>query len=114
MVLDRPVATDYCRRLFELAGQRPNVVGHANATEMVRSLVGAGQACAVLNMVPQSDLTYAGDRVVARPIADDLPPLTLAVGYAGPQMRRVVARFVSACQAYFDSAEGQKVICRGV
>ncbi|WP_368345833.1 LysR family transcriptional regulator [Pelagovum sp. HNIBRBA483] len=105
VVLDRPVAAPYYLRLFEGAHTKTNVVAYANSTEMVRSLVGAGRGCAVLNMLPLADTSYSGERLVGRPISDDLPPLTLSVAYNRTQPRRIVQHFVDACRAYF-AAEG--------
>jgi DNA-binding transcriptional LysR family regulator len=105
VVLDLPVAGPYYQRLFDGVGAVPQVVARANSTEMVRSLVGAGQGVAILNMVPVSDRTYGGDRVVAVPIADVLPPLSLALGYDPARPRRLVQAFVEACRAEF--AEGR-------
>lgn len=101
ITLDRPVVTDYYSRLFDMAGQRPTIVAHANSTEMVRSLVGSGAGCAILNMLPLTDISYAGNRVVARPILDPLPTLTLSVGYNKQAPRRAVTEFVARCQSYF-------------
>ena len=101
--LDRPFVSDYYRALFEQGGAVPRPAVYTNSTEMVRSLVGAGRACAILNMLPLTDRSYAGDRLVARPIRDALPALTLSVGFrAGPQ-RRAVTAFVDACRAFFET-----------
>jgi len=101
--LDRPFVTDYYRALFEHAGAVPRRVIYTNSTEMVRSLVGALGACAILNMLPLTDVSYAGDRVVARPITDALPPLTLSVAYRRGPQRRAVTAFVAACTAFFEN-----------
>ena len=108
--LNRPLAADYYRALFDRAGERPWTIAYSNSTEMVRSLVGAEGACAILNMLPLTETSYAGDRLVALPIADDLPPLTLSVGRRmGPQ-RRAVSEFAARCRAYF--AKPETVVCR--
>lgn len=101
IVLNRPIAVDYYRRLFDEAGQSPLTIAHTSSHEMVRSLVGAGHGCAVLNMMPSTDVSYAGDRVKALPIADGLPPLHLAVGYDKSNPRRIVSHFAKRCQTYF-------------
>lgn len=101
IVLNRPIAGDYYRRLFDQAGHSPMSVAYTTSHEMVRSLVGAGHGCAVLNMMPSTDISYAGDRLVALPIADDLPPLHLAVGYDKSNPRRIVSHFVDSCRSYF-------------
>ena len=102
--LNRPMVADYYVELFARAGQQPKFIAHCNSTEMVRSLVGARGACALLNMLPLTDTSYGGDRLVARPIKDDLPPLTLSVGYRTSRPRRAVTEFVEQCRAYFAAA----------
>lgn len=101
--LNRPLVTDYYRKLFELAGQRPRTIAYCNSTEMVRSLVGAEEACAILNMLPLTATSYAGDELVAVPITDRLPPLTLSIGYRRGHQRRAVSEFVERCKSYFAS-----------
>lgn len=109
--LHRPYVSEYYHSLFANAGQSPRLLARCNSTEMVRSLVGASKACAILNMLPLTALSYAGDTLAARPIRDPLPSLTLSVGYrAGPQ-RRTVSEFVHRCELYF--AEPHNLICRG-
>lgn len=104
IVLDRPVASAYYHRLFEDHAPDVTVAAYANSTEMVRSLVGAGRGCAVLNMRPLTADSYGGDGLAARPIADPLPPLTLAVAYARGRPRRIVQHFVAACRDHLDIA----------
>ncbi len=110
--LDRPLASDYYRRLFDDANRDHRVVAYANSTEMVRSLVGAGQGCAILNMFPETRVSYAGDKLVGLPIDDDLPPLTLAVGYDKSSPRRIVRRFVDGCLDYFSDNTTTRCIVR--
>lgn len=107
--LNRPLAADYYRQLFEAAGQRPRTIAHCTSSEMVRSLVGTGQAAAILNMLPLTEQSYAGDRLAVVPIADALPPLTLSVGTPMGQQRRAVAEFIANLRAYF--AQPGKLIC---
>ena len=101
IVLNRPAASAYYRRLFETQAGGLTVAAHANSTEMVRSLVGRGLGCAVLNMQPLTATTYGGDDLIARPIADPLPPLTLAIAHDKTRPRRLVRHFVEACMAHF-------------
>lgn len=104
VALNRPVAAPYYRSLFETRGTAPQIVAYASSTEMVRSLVSAGLGCAILNMRPLAPVTYTGRAVVEVPIADDLPPLTLAVGYDKSRPRRLVRHFADACQQHFAQA----------
>ncbi|QXT38174.1 LysR family transcriptional regulator [Gymnodinialimonas ceratoperidinii] len=101
VVLNRPVAAAYYQRLYESHAQGAKIVAYASSTEMVRSLVGAGHGCAILNMQPQTRVTYSGAGVVGVPIADPLPPLTLSIGYDRTRPRRLVAHFVEKCRAHF-------------
>ncbi|MDA4847162.1 LysR family transcriptional regulator [Hoeflea poritis] len=108
IVLNRPAVSDYYRRLFEETGQSPATLAYANSTEMVRSLVGAGLGCAVLNMLPIADVSYAGDRLSAVPIRNDLQPLSLSIGYDKTSPRRIVNHFADACRSYFRDGPGSR------
>ena len=110
--LDRPLASDYYSALFDDAKRVHRVAAYANSTEMVRSLVGAGHGCAILNMFPQTAVSYAGDRLVGLPIDGELPPLTLAVGYDKSGPRRIVRRFVDGCVDYFKDVTETRCIVR--
>lgn len=110
IVLNRPIAADYYGRLVHDAGHSPERIIYANSTEMVRSMVGAGHGCAVLNMLPATDISYAGDRLTALPIRDTLPPLTLSLGYDKINPRRIVRHFVTQCQSYFSNGAGRRHI----
>lgn len=110
IVLDRPVAVDYYKHLFDQSLSAPETIAYANSTEMVRSMVGAGHGVAVLNMVPATDISYAGDPLAARPIADDLPPLPLSIGYAKSNPRRIVLELAKHCQTYFQQGDSPRHI----
>ncbi|WP_299989720.1 LysR family transcriptional regulator [uncultured Ruegeria sp.] len=107
VVLNRPVASDYYKKLFEHAGQTPKRIAYANSTEMVRSMVGVGHGVAVLNMLPATDISYSGHGLCARPIADVLPSLTLSLGYDKTNPRRIVSRLANELSTYFESEAGQ-------
>lgn len=99
VVLNRPVAAAYYQSLFD--ANDITVAAYANSTEMVRSLVGAGHGCAVLNMQPLTAQSYCGATLVGVPISDPLPPLTLSIGYDKTRPRRLVQDFVDTCRAHF-------------
>jgi len=107
VVLNRPVAAAYYQSLFD--ANDITVAAYANSTEMVRSLVGAGHGCAVLNMQPLTAQSYSGAMLVGVPISDPLPPLTLSIGYDKTRPRRLVQDFVNACRTHF--AEGGPKRC---
>jgi DNA-binding transcriptional LysR family regulator len=104
IVLNRPVASSYYEGLFQSGTRQAPVVAYANSTEMVRSLVAAERGCAILNMLPLTSETYGGASVVARPISDTLPPLTLALGYHRARPRRIVQEFAQACRDHFTAS----------
>ena len=108
IVLNRPVAARYYKNLF--ATHDTTIAAYANSTEMVRSLVGAGQGCAVLNMRPLTQQTYCGAAVVGLPISDQLPPLTLSIGYDKTRPRRLVQHFADACRVHFAKAGPQRCL----
>lgn len=107
VVLDRPVAGAYYRKLFRDFRTAPNIVAYTSSTEMVRSLVSQGFGCAVLNMTPLTDESYAGGKLVSLPISDALNPLTLSIAYDHSKPRRMVGQFVQATREYFEN-EGKK------
>ncbi|SPH20862.1 Hca operon transcriptional activator HcaR [Ascidiaceihabitans donghaensis] len=111
VVLNRPMASGYYHGLLERQPTAPTIAAYANSTEMLRSLVGRGHGVAILNMQPRIGSTYGADEVVGRPIADALPPLTLAVGYEKDRPRRLVQVFVDACVAYFANPANADCTC---
>lgn len=108
VVLNRPVAAAYYQSLFD--ANDITIAAYANSTEMVRSLVGAGHGCAVLNMQPLTAQSYPGATLVGVPISDPLPPLTLSIGYDKTRPRRLVQQFAAACHAHFAQAGPQRCI----
>lgn len=100
IVLNRPTAAEYYKNLFSTIGQIEADIIYANSTEMVRSLVGAGVGYAVLNMIPATDISYAGDKVVALPIDRSVQSLHLSIGYDIKKPRRLVKAFVNLCKKH--------------
>lgn len=114
IALNRPVASDYYSGLLLSADSKYRIAAYANSTEMVRSLVGAGQGVAILNMIPATTTSYAGDPLVSLPIADPLPPLTLSVGYGKSNARKLVRHFVDSCRSYFSDENIDRCIVRAL
>lgn len=110
VVLNRPVAAPYYQSLFDAHANDITIAAYANSTEMVRSLVSAGQGCAVLNMQPLTQQSYCGASLVGLPISDTLPPLTLSIGYDKARPRRLVRHFVDACRAHFAETGPQQCL----
>ena len=110
VLLDLPVAREYYRAILEGAGFEPQIAASATSTEMVRSLVGAGVGYAMLNMRPMTDVSYAGDRLVALPLSPPVMPLRLVLGRVADNPRRLVRAFVEHCLRYFGAATARRTI----
>lgn len=110
VLLDLPFTSAYYRGLLDRAGIEATFIATASTTEMVRSLVGAGLGCALLNMRPSTGTTYAGDRVAAIPIDPAPAPLRLVVGRVDGKPRRLVETFMRACRDHFSSRAGADTI----
>jgi DNA-binding transcriptional LysR family regulator len=96
-----PMTNLYYRDLVSDADQPANIVATVSTHEMVRSLVGAGVGCAILNMRPATTTTYAGDEVFAVPFRPETRSLKLALGHAGGKPRRLVQAFMDATRQHF-------------
>jgi DNA-binding transcriptional LysR family regulator len=101
VLLDLPFTSEYYRGLLDAHGVAAPLVALASTTEMVRSLVGAGIGCSILNMRPATQISYAGDELIAIPIRDADRPLKLVLGTLGGNPRRLVQAFSDACRAHF-------------
>ncbi|QJF50274.1 LysR family transcriptional regulator [Roseobacter ponti] len=113
IVLNRPVAASYYEGLFKSGARKEPVAAYANSTEMVRSLVASGRGISILNMLPLTSGTYSGAPVTERPISDNLPPLTLAIGYEKSRPRRIVKDLVRACRDHFDAPGPARCVISG-
>jgi len=111
VLLDLPLSRNYFQTLFEAHGYRPNVVHRTGTYEMVRCLVAAGLGYSLLNMRPSIDETYGGNRVVCRPLADNVraPRFVLAYASRGRPIR-IVQIFAETCHAYFRSGLASRFV----
>lgn len=110
VLLDLPFTSEYYRALLDDNRIEPPIVATASTTEMVRSLVGAGVGCSILNMWPATDRTYAGDRVKAIPIHAPLKPLKLVLGHLDGNPRRLVHAFIEACLTHFARPQARELV----
>jgi DNA-binding transcriptional LysR family regulator len=68
--------------------------------ELVRCLVGRGLGFALLVQRSPTDLTYEGRRVVALPLADDLPDVSIVLAYPrGARLTRRAEALAEFCMA---------------
>ena len=79
VLLDLPHSREYFQQILASAGVTPVVRYRSGSYETVRGLVARGHGYSILNQRPVEDVTYGGARVVPRPIADDLPPLSIVI-----------------------------------
>ena len=79
VLLDLPHSREYFQQVLASAGVTPVVRYRSGSYETVRGLVARGHGYSILNQRPVEDVTYGGARVVPRPIADDLPPLSIVI-----------------------------------
>ena len=110
VLLDLLVIGEYYRGLFAENDIDPTVVATASTTEMVRSLVGAGIGSSILNMKPRTDLTYAGNGLIALPLDPEVRALKLVLGFVDEKPRRLVSAFVAECRRFFSSDEAQEIV----
>lgn len=111
VILNRPTASDYYRQLLETTEQtKLNIVASVTQTEMVRSMVGENLGCAILNMRPLIDETYANGRLACVPISCNIPNLSLSVGAVSGPSKQIVDLFTEACVNYFNSSSSSATI----
>ncbi len=113
VLLDLPMTSQYYRSLVSESGQAAHVVATATTHEMVRSLVGAGVGCSILNMLPSTEITYGGDRVTAVPLQTASSPLQLVLGQLGGKPRRLVKALADAIEDTFAGGDANTLIVSG-
>lgn len=110
ILLDLPAISEYYGLALKDAGVSPEVVSTATTVEMIRSLVSAGLGCSILHTRPETDISYAGQRVVHVPLDPPLRPLRIVMGYLADNPRRLVKAFVEETRAYFSQSEAKKLL----
>lgn len=95
VLLDLPHSRDYFRELLATAGAPPRIAYRSHSVEAVRGMVARGLGYSVLNQRPVLDGTYSGGRVEGRPIADDVPSLSVVVAWMESVRRTARARAVT-------------------
>jgi len=79
VLLDLPHSRDYFQQMLASAGVTPSIRYRSASYETVRGLVARGHGYSILNQRPVEDVTYGGAHLLPRPIADDLPPLSIVI-----------------------------------
>ena len=89
-------------RLSVIPGLRPNIVFASPSFEMVRGLVGRKQGFSLLVTRPHGSRTYDGQRLVTRPLADEVrtSPICLA-RLSRTRPTKLMEAFGAFCQEWF-------------
>ncbi|MGW3471815.1 LysR family transcriptional regulator [Saccharopolyspora sp. NPDC000995] len=95
VLLDLPHSREYFRELLAAAGAPPRIAYRSQSVEAVRGMVARGLGFSLLNQRPGLDGTYGGGRVESRPIADDVPSLSMVVAWLESVRRTARARAVT-------------------
>jgi DNA-binding transcriptional LysR family regulator len=108
VLLDLPYSREYFRSVFLAYGLEPQVRYTTPSLEMVRGLVANGHGVGLLNIQPEGDRAYDGMPLACRALAEDCPPLRVALA------RPAQTRPSRAAQALIACARDHFVELRGV
>ncbi len=73
VLLDVSPSRNYFTGVFSHLGLEPNIAFSSPSLELVRGLVGRGLGYSLLVTRPHGDLTYDGQELAIRPLADNVP-----------------------------------------
>lgn len=100
ILLDAVPSKNYFISIFKEKGYHPEVAYSSPSIEMVRCMVGQGLGFSVLVTRPCCDMTYDGERVVQRDIADEMPASTLIMAHlANNEPTRPTQLFMDYCRS---------------
>ncbi|OJZ64076.1 hypothetical protein BRW64_19640 [Mycolicibacterium diernhoferi] len=100
ILVDLPFSRDYFIGVFSERGLTPNVQYRSSSYETVRAMVAQDHGYSLLHQLPATDSTYAGGRVVAVPITDEVRPLRVVVAsLQSIRMSRRAIAFAERCRA---------------
>lgn len=100
ILVDLPYSRDYFVGVFTDHGLQPNIAYRSSSYETVRAMVAQNHGYSLLHQRPASDATYAGGRVVAVPLADEVKPLRVVVAtLQSMRMSRRARAFADRCRA---------------
>jgi len=102
ILLDLPHTRDYFLSLFRSVKIEPRVAHRTRSYEMVRGLAARGLGFGILNAIPRLPWTYDGNKVVAVPIAEELPNiLVVSLRLKKLATRPAVALFAEFAKQHF-------------
>jgi DNA-binding transcriptional LysR family regulator len=102
VLLDVPPSREYFLSLFAAQGLQPKIAFSSPSLELVRGLVGRGLGFSLLVTRPHGDMSYDGQKLVARKLADDVEPGRIALASLA-QLRptRLMSVFEQFCIEFF-------------
>jgi DNA-binding transcriptional LysR family regulator len=105
ILVDLPFSREYFIGVFTERGLQPNVQYRSSSYETVRAMVAQDHGYSLLHQRPATDSTYAGGRVVAVPLADEVRPLRVVVAsLQSMRMSRRAGAFADRCRAVVTGA----------
>ncbi|KRD19213.1 hypothetical protein ASE48_23125 [Mycobacterium sp. Root265] len=105
ILVDLPFSRDYFIGVFTERGLQPNVQYRSSSYETVRAMVAQDHGYSLLHQRPATDSTYAGGRVVAVPLADEVRPLRVVVAsLQSMRMSRRAGAFAERCRTVVTGA----------
>jgi DNA-binding transcriptional LysR family regulator len=105
ILVDLPFSREYFIGVFTERGLQPNVQYRSSSYETVRAMVAQDHGYSLLHQRPATDSTYAGGRVVAVPLADEVRPLRVVVAsLQSMRMSRRAGAFAERCRAVVTGA----------
>ncbi|MCP5153199.1 MAG: flavin reductase [Ectothiorhodospiraceae bacterium] len=103
VLLDIAPSRDYVRGLFRDAGLEPTIRFLSPSFEMVRGMVAHGFGYSLLVTKPANSMSYDGQALVSRPIADPVRPGRVVVAHAAQRpLSSAARRFVTHCRTCFE------------
>ena len=82
VLLDLPHSREYFTAAFTTAGVTPSIRYRTRSAETARALVGRGLGWTLLNLRPATDDSVEGRPVIARPLVDAVPALSVVLAKA--------------------------------
>jgi len=105
VLLNVPPSREYFLGLFAAQGLQPNIAFSSPSLELVRGLVGRGLGFSLLVTRPHGDLTYDGQKLIARQLSDEVEPGRIALAsLAKLRPTRLMNYFEQFCIDFFKAS----------
>jgi DNA-binding transcriptional LysR family regulator len=102
VLLDIPPSDGYFTSLFDGSGLTPRIAYRSPSFEMVRGMVGHGLGYALLATKPANSMTYDGQALVTRGLAEETPASRFVVARkAGSEPSALADAFLARCRDRF-------------